>query len=58
MSVSEPGDVTEVCDWCGQAVYQESARYERMPDPDSEQDVVLTACSDDHLRWLRDRYGS
>lgn len=52
----ESGDVAEACDWCGQTVDRDSAHYEQMHDPVSDREIVLTGCSAEHLRWLREQY--
>ncbi|MHA6804565.1 hypothetical protein [Salinifilum ghardaiensis] len=53
----EHGDVVEACDWCGQTVDRDNAHYERHYDEQSESNVVLTFCSEEHGRLFREHNG-
>ncbi|NHD15784.1 MULTISPECIES: hypothetical protein [unclassified Actinopolyspora] len=52
----DSGDAVEVCDLCGLSVDRDNARYERVGgSAESAPGDVLTACSEDHMRQLRER---
>lgn len=51
-----PGEPTELCDLCGAPIAQDGAYYERIHDPASDRDVVLTACGQLHLNALSRQY--
>lgn len=53
-----PDQPVELCDLCGTRIAQDSGYYERVHDPASDRDIVLTACARPHLDDLVRQYTS